>query len=61
MPLAGYRKRELRFRALAASDPVEAERLLDLAQQEADRRWRTYEQMATRGARDFPSDARKER
>jgi len=61
MPLAGYRKRELRFSALAAADPVESERLLDLAQQEADRRWRTYEQMAARGAHEFPSDARKDR
>jgi len=61
MPLADYRKGELRFRALANADPVEAERLLDLAQQAADQRWRTYEEMATRSARDFPADTRKDR
>jgi pyruvate-ferredoxin/flavodoxin oxidoreductase len=56
--LADYRKGELRFRALANADPVEAERLLAVAQESADLRWRTYEEMATRGARDFPADAR---
>jgi pyruvate-ferredoxin/flavodoxin oxidoreductase len=61
MPLADYRKGELRFRALANADPAEAERLLALAQQAADQRWQTYEEMATRGARDFPADARKDR
>jgi pyruvate-ferredoxin/flavodoxin oxidoreductase len=59
MPLAEYRKGELRFRALASAEPAEAERLLALAQQAADLRWQTYEEMATRGAREFPSDARK--
>ncbi len=61
MSLAEYRKRELRFRTLASTDPAEAERLLALAQQEADQRWRTYEEMATRGAQGFPADARKDR
>ena len=56
-----YRKRELRFRALANADPAEAERLLGLAQQTADLRWQTYEEMATRSAGDFPADARRER
>ncbi|MGO9489272.1 MAG: pyruvate:ferredoxin (flavodoxin) oxidoreductase [Solirubrobacteraceae bacterium] len=61
MPLADYRKGELRFRSLANTDPLEAERLLGLAQQTVYQRWRTYEEMATRGAHDFPADARKER
>jgi pyruvate-ferredoxin/flavodoxin oxidoreductase len=61
IPLAEYRKRELRFRALADADPAEAERLLGLAQQAADQRWRTYEEMATRTAGEFPADARKDR
>ena len=56
MSLADYRKGELRFRALAAAQPAESERLLDLAQQVADQRWRLYEEMATRGASEFPSD-----
>ncbi|MBV9336919.1 MAG: pyruvate:ferredoxin (flavodoxin) oxidoreductase, partial [Solirubrobacterales bacterium] len=56
MSLADYRKGELRFRALAAAQPVEAERLVGLAQQVADQRWRLYEEMATREASEFPSD-----
>ena len=39
-PLAEYRQGELRFRALATAQPVEAERLLGLAQQVVDQRWR---------------------
>jgi pyruvate-ferredoxin/flavodoxin oxidoreductase len=61
MALADYRDRELRFRALVNADAVEAERLLGLAQQAADQRWQTYEEMATRGARHFPADARRDR
>ena len=60
MRLGDYRKGELRFRALANADPDEAERLLGLAQQAADLRWQTYEEIATRGTREFPSDARKD-
>jgi pyruvate-ferredoxin/flavodoxin oxidoreductase len=55
MGLADYRQGELRFRALAAAQPKEAERLLGLAQQVADQRWRLYEEMATRSASEFPS------
>ena len=57
---ADYRKGELRFRALANSDPAEAERLLDLSQQTVQQRWQIYEEMATRSAGDFPADARKD-
>ncbi len=39
MPLADYRKGELRFRALSGADPAEAERLLGLAQHAAVQRW----------------------
>jgi pyruvate-ferredoxin/flavodoxin oxidoreductase len=60
MPLADYRKGELRFRALSNAQPAEAERLLALAQEAADLRWQTYEEMATRGAHEFPSGARKD-
>ena len=60
MSLADYRKGELRFTALANADPAEAERLLNLAQQTAQLRWETYEEMASRGAKDFAADARKE-
>ena len=54
MALADYRKGELRFRALANADPAEAERLLALAQQAVDQRWKTYEEMATRGRGRLP-------
>jgi pyruvate-ferredoxin/flavodoxin oxidoreductase len=46
---------------LAKSDPAEAERLHGLAQQAVDRRWDTYEEMATRGAHHFAADARRDR
>ena len=58
MSLGDYRKGELRFRALAAAQPTEAERLLGHAQQLADQRWRLYEEMATRSANEFASDTR---
>jgi pyruvate-ferredoxin/flavodoxin oxidoreductase len=61
IPLTDYLYRELRYRALANSDPDEAERLLALAQQAIDQRWKTYEDMASRGPQHFPSDARKDR
>jgi pyruvate-ferredoxin/flavodoxin oxidoreductase len=61
IPLRDYRQGELRFRALADRDPAEAERLLCLAQQAADQRWKTDEEMATRSADEFPADARKDR
>jgi len=60
MSLADYRKGELRFRALANSNPAEAERLVALAQQTADLRWRTYEEMATQGAEAFPRNPQEE-
>jgi pyruvate-ferredoxin/flavodoxin oxidoreductase len=61
MPLRDYRKGELRFRALSNADPVEADRLLTLAQEAADLRWQTYEEMATRSADEFQPDARNKR
>ena len=54
--LSDYRKGELRFRALANSNPAEAERLLDLSQQTVQQRWQIYEEMATRSAGDFPTN-----
>jgi pyruvate-ferredoxin/flavodoxin oxidoreductase len=47
----------LRHRILAQADPADAERLLGLAQQEVNRRWATYEEMATQGAERFPPSA----
>jgi len=57
--LADYTGRELRYRILARSDPAEAERLLGLAQQEVNRRWATYEEMAMQGAERFPPGAQR--
>jgi pyruvate-ferredoxin/flavodoxin oxidoreductase len=61
IPLADYVYRELRYRALANSDPVEAERLLGLAEQAIEQRWNVYEEMASRGPEHFHPDARRER
>jgi len=61
IPITDYLYRELRYRALANSDPEEAERLLKLAQEAIDQRWNTYAEMASRGPQHFPSDGRKDR
>ena len=58
IPLADYVYNELRYQILRNSDPVEAERLLVLAQAAVDQRWQTYEEMATHGAQRFPTDPR---
>ena len=55
-----YSQRELRYSMLASSDPPEADRLARLAQAAVDQRWATYEEMATRPAHRFPTDARKD-
>ncbi len=60
LPLADYRYRELRYRSLVNSDPDEAERLLALAQESIDQRWKVYEDMASRASQHFPSDTRRE-
>jgi pyruvate-ferredoxin/flavodoxin oxidoreductase len=59
IPLEDYVYRELRYRMLRNADPVEAERLLALAQEAVDQRWATYEEMATRSASQFTADARR--
>ncbi len=61
IPLADYVYRELRYRALANSDPAEAERLLGMAERAIEQRWNVYEEMASRGPDHFHPDARKER
>ncbi|MGO9055091.1 MAG: thiamine pyrophosphate-dependent enzyme, partial [Streptosporangiaceae bacterium] len=58
--LTDYTQRELRYRSLSNTDPAEAERLGGLAQEAVNQRWDTYEEMATRGAHQFPADARRE-
>jgi pyruvate-ferredoxin/flavodoxin oxidoreductase len=61
IPLDDYRGRELRYRALANTDPVEYDRLLALAEQVVVQRWQRYEDLAAQGARHFTADARKDR
>jgi len=57
MPLTEYTGRELRYRSLAQAHPAVAEHLTELAQQEVDRRWTVYEEMASQGAERFaPAD-----
>lgn len=58
--LREYRDKELRFRILAGSDPAEAERLVELGQDQVNRRWSEYEEFATRGASEFTADARRD-
>jgi pyruvate-ferredoxin/flavodoxin oxidoreductase len=61
IPLSAYTNRELRYRMLTNTDPAEAERLHGLAEEAVAQHWDVYEEMATRGARHFAADARKER
>ena len=61
IPLGDYTNRELRYRSLTNTDPAEAERLHGLGEQQVERQWDVYEEMATRGAQHFAADARKER
>jgi pyruvate-ferredoxin/flavodoxin oxidoreductase len=46
IPVRQFALKEARFAMLARSNPEEADRLLDLAQEDVDERWRLYEQMA---------------
>ena len=46
IPLKEYAYKELRYRSLTQSDPDEAERLMQLAQEIVDLRWKNYEEMA---------------
>jgi pyruvate-ferredoxin/flavodoxin oxidoreductase len=57
--LGEYRDGELRFRALANTDPEEHDRLLALSEKAAALRWQRYEEMAARGSDEFAPDARK--
>ncbi|RRD48370.1 pyruvate:ferredoxin (flavodoxin) oxidoreductase [Arachnia propionica] len=58
--LREYQSAELRYKVLQAADPVEADRILEIAQAQVDRRWAEYEELALRGAEKFAADPRKE-
>jgi pyruvate-ferredoxin/flavodoxin oxidoreductase len=51
--LRDYAYNELRYKVLTQTNPEEAEYLMKLAQEIADLRWRTYEDMASLGASSF--------
>ena len=48
VPLKAYAYNEIRYKMLSFSHPEEAARLLELAQQDIDQRWRLYTSMADR-------------
>ena len=58
IPLRKYHEKELRFRMLAQTDPETAERMLEHGQEQVNRRWQEYEEMAMRSADRFAADAR---
>ena len=60
LKLREYQNAELRYKVLHAADPEEADRLIDIAQAQVDRRWAEYEELALRGAEKFAADPRKE-
>ena len=51
--LREYAYNELRYKSLTTTNPEEAERLMLLAQEIVDLRWKTYEDMATLSASSF--------
>lgn len=53
MPFRDYAYNELRYKVLTQTQPTEAERLIQLAQEIVDLRWKTYVEMAGFGASSF--------
>ena len=53
IPLKKYAYNEVRYKVLAQTNLVEAERLMELAQKGINRRWAVYEDMATRDGSTF--------
>jgi pyruvate-ferredoxin/flavodoxin oxidoreductase len=51
--LRDYAYNELRYKILTRTNPEEAEKLMLLAQELVDLRWKTYEEMASHGAAEF--------
>jgi len=49
LPLEDYFYQETRYRLLTQSEPDEAQRLLALARQDVQTRWRQYEQLTAEG------------
>lgn len=53
VPLKEYAYHELRYRMLAQSHPEEAEKLMGLAQELVNLKWKNYEELATKQVSDF--------
>ena len=53
IPLREYAYNENRYKILTKTNPEEAERLMQMAQETVDRRWATYEHMAKQEPGDF--------
>jgi len=53
MALKDYTYNELRYKVLAMTHPGQAERLMKLAQDLVNLKWKTYEELATKKASDF--------
>ena len=51
IPLKDYAYNELRYKMLTRTNPAEAERLLALAQEHVDQKWKLYEQAGYQGKR----------
>ncbi len=51
--LKEYAYNEMRYKVLLKTNPNEAEKLMDLAQEQVNLRWETYEYMSKMGASDF--------
>ncbi len=60
IPFKNYAYNELRYRMLSRTHPAEAERLMQLAQNEVLRKWDIYEEMSQRGSGHYHPDARRE-
>ncbi len=58
LSLRQYQSAELRYKVLKAADPVEADRLIALAQEQVDRKWVEYEDLARKDAHQFAADPR---
>jgi pyruvate-ferredoxin/flavodoxin oxidoreductase len=53
IPLREYAYNENRYKVLTKTNPVEAERLMQLAQETVHRRWQTYEHLSQQGPGQF--------
>ncbi|MBK7432544.1 MAG: pyruvate:ferredoxin (flavodoxin) oxidoreductase [Chitinophagaceae bacterium] len=53
IPLKEFAYKELRYKVLTQTNPVQAEELMTLAQDMVNLRWKNYEELATKSASDF--------